>query len=194
MSILKWMIGCVLAVSLAWGVSGCNSSSDSSGSGSSLDDLARATDAQKASRQQQDADAAAQKAEVDKKAAEQASAQPAEPQKRVAGRAPVAPGGGYYNAIIGARRHILNESESWAWKQGVSHFRAETGRKPKDNKEFVEKVLKEKDIQLPKLEDNEEYVYDPKGETDGDFGQLYVIEKQPAQGSTPPTNGTPAAK
>jgi len=113
MSILKWMIGCVLAVSFAWGVSGCNSSSDSSGGGSSLDDLARATDAQKSSRQQQDSADAARKAEEEKKAADQAAAAQAAP--KAVGSRPAPEFGGYYGAIAGARRHAMNVADQIAW-------------------------------------------------------------------------------
>jgi hypothetical protein len=157
-----------------------------------MDPMAGAVDAQKTAKQQEEA-AAAAKAAADKKAAEeQATKTPAEPEKRVVGRAPVAPGGGYYSAIIGARRHILNETDSLAWKQAVGSFRATNGRKPKDHAEFMKRVIEEMQIPLPHKEENEEYFYDPKGETDGDFGQLYVIEK-PAPGSVPTQGTTPSA-
>jgi hypothetical protein len=191
MSILKWMIGCVLAVSFAWGVSGCNSSSDSSGGGSSLDDLARATDAQKSSRQQQDSADAARKAEEEKKAADQAAAAQAAP--KAVGSRPAPEFGGYYGAIAGARRHAMNVADQIAWIQGVRSFKAEEGRKPKNNDEFMKVVVPKYDLQLPKLEPDEEYLYDPNGESDGDFGQLYVMKKQAAPGGAP-TSGPPAAK
>lgn len=179
-------IGFVLIIAISLSVSGCGSSSSSSSGGASMDQMAGAVDAQKTAKQQQDEAATAAKAAADKKAAEeQAAKPPAEPEKKVVGRAPVAPGGGYYNAIIGARRHILNETESLAWKQGVASFRATNGRKPKDHNEFMKQVITAMDIPLPKKEENEEYFYDPKGETDGDFGQLYVVENQPA-----PNNGS----
>jgi hypothetical protein len=177
-------VGFILLIAVGIGLPGCGSSSSSSG-GASMDQMAGAVDAQKTAKQQEES-AAAAKSAADKKAADEAAAKPpAEPEKKAVGRAPVAPGGGYYSAIIGARRHILNESESWAWKQGVGSFRATNGRKPKDNNEFMKQVIGAMDIPLPKKEENEEYFYDPKGETDGDYGQLYVIEKQPA-----PNNGS----
>ena len=40
--------------------------------------------------------------------------------------------------------------------------------------------VKEYDLQLPRIEADEEFVYDPNGETDGDFGQLYVVKKEAA--------------
>ena len=186
-------VGFVLTIAI--GFSGCDSSSSSNSGGASMDQMAGAVDAQKSAKQQQDEAAAAAKAAADKKAADEAAAKPpAEPEKKVVGRAPVAPGGGYYSAIIGARRHILNESESWAWKQGVGSFRASNGRKPKDNNEFMKQVIAAMDIPLPHKEENEEYFYDPKGETDGDFGQLYVVEKQPAGNSAPaPSPASPGS-
>jgi hypothetical protein len=192
---IKPIIGCVLTITIAFSFAGCGSSSSSSSSGgASMDQMAGAVDAQKSAKQQEESAAAAKAAADQKAAAEQAAKTPAEPEKKVVGRAPVAPGGGYYSAIIGARRHILNESESWAWKQGVGSFRATNGRKPKDNNEFMKQVITAMDIPLPHKEENEEYFYDPKGETDGDYGQLYVIEKQPAPGSAPAAGSAPAQK
>jgi hypothetical protein len=193
------MIGCVLAVSFACALAGCNSSSDSGSGGSSLDELARATDAQSAARQQQQADAAARKAEEDKKAADQAAAAQAAP--KAVGSRPAPEFGGYYGAIAGARRHVMNVADAISWIQGVRSFKAEEGRKPKNTDEFMKVVVPKYDLQLPKIEPDEEYMYDPKGETDGDFGQLYVVKKQeagatgPAPGATPPTPGSvPSAK
>jgi hypothetical protein len=187
-------VGFILTIAIGFSFFGCDSSSSSNSGGASMDQMAGAVDAQKTAKQQ-DETAAAAKAAADKKAAEeQAAKPPAEPEKKVVGRAPVAPGGGYYSAIIGARRHILNESESWAWKQGVGSFRATNGRKPKDNNEFMKQVIAAMDIPLPHKEENEEYFYDPKGETDGDYGQLYVIEKQPAPNNGSVPGSAPAAK
>jgi hypothetical protein len=188
-------VGFILTIAIVFSFFGCDSSSSNNSGGASMDQMAGAVDAQKSAKQQQDETAAAAKAAADKKAAEeQAAKPPAEPEKKVVGRAPVAPGGGYYSAIIGARRHILNESESWAWKQGVGSFRATNGRKPKDNNEFMKQVIAAMDIPLPHKEENEEYFYDPKGETDGDYGQLYVIEKQPAPNNGSVPASAPAAK
>ena len=190
----KPFVGVVLTIATTFLFVGCDSSSSKSG-GASMDQMAGAVDAQKSAKQQQDDAAAAAKAAADKKSAEEAAAKPpVEPEKKVVGRAPVAPGGGYYSAIIGARRHILNEAESWAWKQGVGSFRATNGRKPKDNNEFMKQVINAMEIPLPHKEENEEYFYDSAGETDGDYGQLYVIEKQPAPNSGSSPVSAPAKK
>lgn len=84
----------------------------------------------------------------------------------------------------------MNVVDSLSWIQGVRSFKAEEGRKPKNNDEFMKVVVTRYELQLPHIEDDEEYLYDPNGETDGDFGQLYVIKKGTAPASTP----TPAAK
>jgi hypothetical protein len=157
-----------------------------------MDQMASAVDAQKVAKQQQD-EAAAAKAAADKKAAEGTSAAqpqvPTEPQKKVGGR-PAPASGGYFAAIVGARRHVMNVVDSIAWIQGVRNFKGEEGRKPKNNDEFMKVVVTRYDLQLPRIEDDEEYLYDPNGETDGDFGQLYIVKKGTAPASAP----APAAK
>jgi hypothetical protein len=163
----------VLAVALCASAIGCGSSADSGGGGSSMDQMAAQLDQQALARQKEEARAAAEQ-----KAQEEAAEAP--PERKKAGRAAVEPGG-YANAIIGARRHALNEAESWAWKQGVQHFRAEHGRKPKDHDEFMREIVKKLEINLGFKEEDEEFLYDPNAESDGDLGVLYVVKKQPAQ-------------
>lgn len=154
--------------------SGGGSSAGSSGGGASMDDMAGVVDQQNAARQQA-ADAAAAKAAADQKAAEAAAAaQP--PERKVAGRESVEPGG-YANAIIGARRHILNKVESLAWVQAVQHFQATEGRLPKDHAEFMSKIVVPLDINLGYLPEGQEFFYDPKGESDAKVGQLYYVDK-----------------
>jgi hypothetical protein len=103
-------------------------------------------------------------------------------------------GGGYLRAIAGARRHVMNVVDSISWIQGVRSFKAEEGRKPKNNDEFMKVVVPRYDLQLPRLEEDEEYLYDPNGESDGDFGQLYVVKKGTVpENAQPPTAG-PAQK
>jgi len=173
--------GWVLLLVVMAVTNGCGSSSSSGGNsgGTSMDALAGAVDAQNAARKQEAA-AAAKAAEEQKAAAAQAAQTPAEQQKTVAGRAAM-PAGGYYSAIVGARRHILNEAESWAWKQAVQHFKATEGRKPKDHDEFMKKVVAPLELNLGFKEENQEFLYDPSAESDGDLGVLYVVEKEPAQ-------------
>jgi hypothetical protein len=170
--------GLVLLLAAAVSAGGCGSPSSGGGQGKSLDELAGAADAQAAARKQQEA-AAARKAEEEKKAAE---AQPVEPKKSVAGRAAVAPGGGYYKAIIGARRHILNQVDRLPWLQAVQHFQATEGRLPKDHNEFMKKIVEPLQINLGYIEEGQEFLYDP---TEGQWGELYVVEKVPANGAAP---------
>jgi hypothetical protein len=188
----KSFAGCLLCMALAVSLAGCGSSGG--GSGASMDDLAGAADAQNVARKQQEA-ATAAKGAADKQAAEeQAKAQaanpPAAPMKKVGDR-PIEKTGSYYGAIIGARRHVLNVVDSLSWIQGVRSFKAEQGRKPKDNAEFMKGVVSYYQLQLPALEEGQEYFYDPKGETDGDFGQLYVVEKQSGPQGAPAPGGSP---
>ena len=175
-------IGVVLAIAI--GSSGCDSSSSSSG-GASMDQMAGAVDAQNVA-QKQAAEAAARKAEEDKIAAEKAAAgKPAEPEKKLAGREAVAPGGGYYKAIIGARRHVLNQADRLPWLQAVQHFQATEGRLPIDHNEFMKKIVEPLQINLGYKEENQEFLYDPH---EGQWGEVFVVEKEPAPvpvGSTP---------
>lgn len=177
---------------------GCNSSSSSSSAdsgGTSMDALANQVDAQNAARKQQDqAAAAAAKAAADQQAAAaaQAAQTPPEPEKKAVGSRTQMEGGGYLRAIGSARRHVMNVVDQIAWIQGVRSFKAEEGRKPKDNNEFMKVVVTRYELQLPHLEEDEEYLYDPNGETDGDFGQLYVVKKPSA--ATDPTAPQPPAK
>jgi hypothetical protein len=144
-----------------------------------MDDLAAQLDAQEAARLQEQANqAAAERAPAEAAAA--ASAEQQQPKRTVAGRPGVGEGG-YYTAIVGARRHILNKVDSLAWKQAVQHFKATEGRKPKDHDEFMNKIVIPLEIDLGYKEENQEFIYDPSAESEGDLGVLYVVEKEPAQ-------------
>ena len=168
-------IGFILLVAAGIGLPGCNSSSSG---GASMDQVASSVDAQKTAKQQ--ADAAAKTS-----AQTQAAKTSAEPPKKVGSRQTQGLGDGYYAAVIGARRHVMNVVDSIAWIQGVRSFKAEQGRKPKDTAEFMKRVVPTYELQLPHIEDDEEYAYDPNGESDGDFGQLYVVKKGAAPASAP---------
>jgi hypothetical protein len=136
-----------------------------------MEELAGAIDARRAAEKRQDAERQAREAqqEVD-------ATQPAEQKRRRAGRESVAPGG-YANAIIGARRHILNQTESLAWQQAVSHFQATNGRLPKDHAEFMKQIVEANGIDLGFKEENQEFLYDPNDKTQGPYGTLFVVEK-----------------
>jgi outer membrane murein-binding lipoprotein Lpp len=185
MPTIKPFIGFVLTISIALGVSGCDSSSSSGGA--SMDQMAGAVDAQNAA-QKQAAEAVARKAEEDRIAAEKAAAaKPAEPERKLAGREAVAPGGGYYKAIIGARRHVLNQADRLPWLQAVQHFQATEGRLPKDHNEFMKKIVEPLEINLGYKEENQEFLYDPH---EGQWGEVFVVAKEPAG---PPAGAAPNA-
>lgn len=188
----EYRLGTMTAIALLLCVAGCGSSSDSGGGGgSSMDQMAAQMDAQEAAKKQEEAQLAAQKKAEEEAAAKAAAEAP--PERMIVGHRPVEPGGGYYSAIIGARRHILNVVDSLSWIQGVRNFKAEKGRKPKDTAEFMKDVVNIYQLQLPRLEEGQEYLYDPNGESAGDFGQLYVIEKPPAANGTQDTATNDAA-
>ena len=172
MSVSKSVVGLFLLFGVLIGASGCDSSS--SGGGASMDELAGAMSAQRAAEEK------AAKEEAERQAQAAAAQAPAEPQHTRAGRPGVEPGG-YYTAIVGARRHILNEVDTFAWKQAVQHFRATEGRKPKDHDEFMRRIVIPLEIDLGYKEENHEFLYDPTAESDGDLGVLYVVEKEPAE-------------
>jgi hypothetical protein len=139
-----------------------------------MDALASQVDAQNAARKQQEAAAAAKAAADQQAAAAQAAQQPpADPERKVAGRGQVQ-FGGYYGAIAGARRHIMNKVDDLAWTQAVQHFQATEGRLPKDHAEFMSKIVTPLGINLGHIDEGQEFLYDPKG---GPWGQLYVVEK-----------------
>jgi hypothetical protein len=200
---IRRITGCVFVSAMALGFVGCDSSSSSKSSGSSggtsMDALASQVDAQNAAKKQVEATNAAKnaadaaKAAADRQAAEASAAQAAGQEKKAVGSRPQPTTGGYYGAIMGARRHVMNVVDNIAWIQGVRNFQGTYGRNPKDTKEFMNVCVKENDLQLPHIEADEEYLYDPNAESDGHFGQLYVVKKPDAPseaaasaGSTPP--------
>ncbi len=166
MGVYKRTTGLVLIIVIAIAPIGCDSSTDTGG-GASMDEMAAAVSAQKAAEQAQPATATT------------TNQAPAEAERKVAERAGVQPGG-YYTAIVGARRHVLNKVDDLAWIQGVQHFKAEQGRLPKDHAEFMSKIIEPLGINLGYKQENEEFLYDPSA---GDWGEVYVVEKldQPAQ-------------
>jgi hypothetical protein len=167
------VVACVVAMPMGIG---CESSAGTGG-GASMDEMANALDVQKSAQQQDQARADAERAAQE---AQQAAEQPpAEPEREVAGRERVAPGG-YYTAIVGARRHVLNKVESLAWQQAVSHFQAEHGRMPKDHAEFMSRIVEPLGIDLGFKEENQEFLYDPNDKTTGPYGTLFVVEKETA--------------
>lgn len=101
---------------------------------------------------------------------------PADQGRAVAGRAPIGEGG-YFVAIGGARRQILNRLEDLAWTQAVQHFQATEGRLPRDHQEFMTKIIEPLGIDLGYKEEDQEFLYDPN---EGQWGTVYVVAKEPA--------------
>lgn len=168
-------VGMLLVVGSVAAATGCDSGgSTGSGGGASMDEMAAAVD-RRASSSQSAADANAQQPAEPVDAAAGTEGSPPDG-RRVAGRERVGEGG-YFTAIVGARRHVLNTVEGLAWKQGVQHFRATEGRKPKDHEEFMQKIVIPLGINLGFKEENQEFLYDPSAESEGDLGVLYVVEK-----------------
>jgi hypothetical protein len=160
------LAGLLLLTAIAIGVAGCDSPSGATG-GTSMNEVATTATAQQ--------EAERQKVEADRKAKESADAAAkaaADAQPRKAGRPKVKEGGGYFTAIVGARRKILNETDRWAWIQAVQHFQAREGRLPKDHAEFM-KEIESLEINLGYKEPDEEFLYVPE---EGDFGELYVVK------------------
>jgi hypothetical protein len=168
------------------GLVGCGSPADSSGGGASMEEMAARLDAQEAYQKEQQAaaekksqEAAAREAAGAEEASQAATEPAAASERQVAGRERVGEGG-YYTAIVGARRHVLNRVEDLAWVQAVQHFQATEGRLPKDHNEFMTRIVEEHGIDLGFKEENQEFLYDP---SQGQWGEVYVVEKleEPAQ-------------
>jgi hypothetical protein len=146
---------------------GCDSTTTTS-NGPSMDEITAQLDAQKTAQQQAEAANATQQAQP-------AAQPPAEPERKVAGREGVGEGG-YYTAIVGARRHVLNKVEGLGWTTSVRSFQATNGRLPKDHAEFMT-IIEQDGVDLGYKEENQEFLYDP---SEGQFGTLYVVEKETA--------------
>jgi hypothetical protein len=93
-----------------------------------------------------------------------------------AGAATVGEGGGYYSAIAAAHRHITTRVDDLAWQQAIQHYKATNGSMPKDNDEFMKGVIEGFGIELPPLEEGEEYLWVPD---EGELGTLYVVRNEP---------------
>jgi hypothetical protein len=188
----KMICQAVFLIAIVVITAGCPSSGSSSSGGTSMDQLAKEVDSQSAAKKQQDAAAVAKTAADQKAAADATAAKAAEQEKKAVGSRPQPTTGGYYGAIMGARRHVMNVVDNISWIQGVKNFQGTYGRNPKDTKEFMNVCVKENDLQLPHIEADEEYVYDPNGESAGNFGQLFVVKKE-SPGSAPPAAAPPPA-
>jgi hypothetical protein len=192
---IKRWIGCTVAIVVVAGLIGCGSSGSSSSgnrAGASMDALANQVDAEKAARKERESADAGKAAAEQKAATEQAAQNPPEQEKKVAERGKVQ-FGGYYGAIAGARRHIMNRVDDIAWTQGVQHFQATEGRLPKDHNEFMTKIVTPLGINLGYKEEDQEFLYDPTPTEEHPWGNVYVVGKEPAQ-LPPAATSAPASE
>ncbi|HEY3393958.1 MAG TPA: hypothetical protein VGK58_14695 [Lacipirellulaceae bacterium] len=178
----------VILIMVGIGAVGCDSSTNSGG-GASMGEMAAALDAKRATEQKEQARLEAERtAEEARQAAAAAARPPAERPRKEAGRAPVGEGG-YLTAIVGARRHILNQVEDWPWLQAVQHFQATEGRLPKDHDEFMNKIVKPLGINLGFKEEGQEFLYDPTPSGERPWGTLYVVDQVEAPTPDAPQPG-----
>ncbi len=87
-------------------------------------------------------------------------------------------GRGDYRGIgttaVGTLVRVQEKLEFQQVEKALDLYKASTGELPKTHEEFMEKVIKANQIQLPKLQPGAKYVYDPEK------GQL-MVEKQVKQ-------------
>jgi hypothetical protein len=62
-------------------------------------------------------------------------------------------------ALFATRERLVFEVQI---PQALNLFNATEGRNPKSHEEFMEKIVKANNIQLPELPPNNRYIYDPK--------------------------------
>jgi hypothetical protein len=174
MDIHKRLAAVCSVFSFALLLAGCPSES---GPRQSMSEVGTRIDAQNAADQQTEQ----AKTEADRKAEEAKAAAanqpPAEASRTEAGRGSIGEGG-YFTAIAGARRHVLNRVDDLAWTQAVQHFQATEGRLPKDHQEFMSKVVAPNDIDLGFKEEGQEFLYDPTPDPEHPWGALYVVEAE----------------
>jgi hypothetical protein len=73
-------------------------------------------------------------------------------------------------SLFAAKEKLVFEAQI---PQAMQLFKATEDRAPKDNDEFMEKIIKANNIKLPELPEGDRYMYDPKTE------ELMVESPQP---------------
>ncbi len=73
--------------------------------------------------------------------------------------------GGYAGAVFGARFWAEHQMIINQIKHALDLYNAEHGFYPKTEKEFEEKIIQFNQIQLPELDEVQEYIYDPADHT-----------------------------
>ncbi len=82
-------------------------------------------------------------------------------------------GGGMGTTALSTYVRVQEKMEFLAVDQALTLYKATNGELPKSHDEFMEKVIKANQINLPKLQEGDKYVYDPEK------GQLMVDKKVP---------------
>ncbi len=77
-------------------------------------------------------------------------------------------GGGFGTASLAARVRVEEKLEFLQVDQALSLYKATNGELPKSHDEFMEKIIKANQINLPELQEGDKYIYDPEK------GQLMV--------------------
>jgi flagellar biosynthesis GTPase FlhF len=195
------LAGCVAVIAAAIGLAGCDSGGDTGGS--DMDAMVAQLEQNK--KVAADAAAAEQaKVEAEKKAAEEAAArQAAAQQAATQTEQSAAPENSttegivgkkqrrnqvdgplrYYGAMANARIIAMDRTLGWQIKSALDGYvnSENDGKYPKTTEEFMEKVIEPNMIELPELEPNQEYFYDP---ADHELKIAELID-EPAE-ATPP--------
>ncbi|NOY41334.1 MAG: hypothetical protein GXP26_05800 [Planctomycetes bacterium] len=92
--------------------------------------------------------------------------------------------GGYLGAVGSARFTSVNSMTINQYKHALNLYWGTNGYYPKTHDEFMEKIIKFNQIQLPELDEGVEYIYDPEDHT----LKIQSIQEQPPaspKGETP---------
>jgi hypothetical protein len=88
----------------------------------------------------------------------------------------------YLGAIAAANRNIRTRLDDLPWKKSVELYQAEKGYKPRNTKDFLERVRSE-GTPLPEIPPGYTYLYVPD---EGQFGELYQVPLEDAPKDEPP--------
>ena len=73
--------------------------------------------------------------------------------------------GGYLGAVSNARFAVPHKMSINLYKQALEFYRATNGHYPKTHEVFMKEVIQANQIKLPRLEEGDEYLYDPTDHT-----------------------------
>ena len=157
-------IGFVAALTVLVGCTDSLSSSSTGGS-SSMDQLASATDSQKAAREKAEADRKAEEA----RQAEEAAKNPPPPRIETVTansmkKGKSLEGGGYLSTVTHSRFFAEHQIILDNIRHAMDLYNAEHGHYPKTQEEFMKQIIEpnEPSTKLPELPEGWEYLYDPQ--------------------------------